>query len=446
MELRTTSRTTLSSIIGGLEVDQFTTVESRLVNGGSLQVRRLASGDAAWYWRATKDGKTFRERIGVVDLKAPPKALQPTRNGYGLAAAREACRTLAEDHKGHAGGLQGLKADEKEQEAAKRRDREERGERSLEALLKTYVEHLRRQGRSSAVDAANIFALHVVKAFPKLATKAAAELSLEDCVDMQRRLLELGHGRTANKLRAYLRAAFQCALDVRVDASLPAAFRGFKVAANPAALTKRAAGADRADKHPLTLDEMRTYWQRIRDLDGLPGAALRLHLLLGAPRIDQLLRLRVSDVREDALILYDLKGRPGLGPRPQVLPITDPVRQALGALSMSDTFALSTTGGEKPISNRTFAAYAHGAVADALAAFTPKRLRSGVETLLAEHGVSRDTRAALQSHGQGGIQQRHYDASDQLPAKRAALTLLYDLLTRKDANVVPIRQRGRASA
>jgi len=262
---------------------------------------------------------------------------------------------------------------------------------------------------------------------------------------MQRRLLELGKGRTANKLRAYLRAAFQCALDVRVDATLPAAFRGFKVSTNPAALTKRAAGADRADKRPLSFDEMRTYWQRVRDLAGLPGAVLRLHLLLGAQRIDQLLRLRVSDVREDTLVLYDLKGRPGLGARPQVLPITEPIRDALEALPMADTFALSTTGGEKPISNRTFAAYAHGAVGDSIDVFTPKRLRSGVETLLAEHGVSRDTRAALQSHGQSGIQARHYDASDQLPAKRSALALLYDLLDRPASPVVTPIGRNRAA-
>jgi hypothetical protein len=47
----------------------------------------------------------------------------------------------------------------------------------------------------------------------------------------------------------------------------------------------------------------------------------------------------------------------------------------------------------------------------------------------------------LPSHGQSGIQARHYDASDQLPAKRSALALLYDLLERPaTATVTPIRK------
>ena len=133
-------------------------------------------------------------------------------------------------------------------------------------------------------------------------TEAAAESSLDDCVDMQRRLLRSTGGRTANKLRAYLRAAVQCALDVRVDAPLPAAFRGFMCPRTSRPLTKRAAGADRADKRPLSFDEMRSYCQRIRVLACLPGAALCLHLLLGAQRIDHLPRLRVSDVAEDTLV------------------------------------------------------------------------------------------------------------------------------------------------
>ena len=42
-----------------------------------------------------------------------------------------------------------------------------------------------------------------------------------------------------NKLRTYLRAAYECALDVRVAASIPLAFKAYGVQTNPVALTRR---------------------------------------------------------------------------------------------------------------------------------------------------------------------------------------------------------------
>ena len=52
-------------------------------------------------------GKTSREPIGVYDPSAPPKKLEPTLRGYGIAAALEKCRELADIHASRAetGGL-----------------------------------------------------------------------------------------------------------------------------------------------------------------------------------------------------------------------------------------------------------------------------------------------------------------------------------------------------
>src|SRR3546814_2144248 len=46
------------------------------------------------------------------------------------------------------------------------------------------------------------------------------------------------------------------------------------------------------------------------------------------------------------------------------------------------------------------------------AAFTPGDLRRTVETRLAAVGIGQDVRARLQTHGLGGVQQRHYDRHD----------------------------------
>jgi hypothetical protein len=70
-----------------------------------------------------------------------------------------------------------------------------------------------------------------------VAEAPAVDLTPNQVLDMLRRLIEANKGRTANKLRSYLRAAFQCALDVRTTASIPVVFKSFGVVFNPAAQT-----------------------------------------------------------------------------------------------------------------------------------------------------------------------------------------------------------------
>jgi hypothetical protein len=66
-----------------------------------------------------------------------------------------------------------------------------------------------------------------------------------------------------------------------------------------------------------------------------------------------------------------------------------------------------------------------------LPGFQAKRLRSGVETLLASAGISQEIRGCLQSHGVAGVQARHYDGHDYMTEKRNALETLQRLLEQK---------------
>ena len=81
----------------------------------------------------------------------------------------------------------------------------------------------------------DLFKSHVVEAWPDLANLPAADVTPDHVLDTLRRLIAAGKGRTANKLRSYLRAAYQCAIDVRTTASIPVAFKAFAVVFNPAA-------------------------------------------------------------------------------------------------------------------------------------------------------------------------------------------------------------------
>ena len=416
----------LSAVLKQLTGEAFITLRTRLAHGGSLQGRRLSSGAVQLYWRYSQDGRKHREPIGLYDASAPPKKLQPSARGYSIAAALERCRELAavQADRAATGGLRGLKAEQQRVVKAHQALAVEQSQRTLHKLLDTYIDHLKTQARRSHIDARQIFERHVIEAWPGLADAPAVELTPDQVLDMLRRLIEAGKGRTANKLRSYLRAAYQCALDVRMVASIPMAFKAYGVSFNPAAQTRRSPQYDRADKRPFVKSELRAYWRLIAERPGREAETLRLHLLTGGQRIEQFVRLRWADVGDDALTLFDGKGRPGQGPRPHQIPLLRPARADLAALKREGEFAISTTSGKKAISVRTLAGWARAFVGDSIEGFQLKRIRSGVETLLAAHGVSREIRGHLQSHGLTGVQARHYDGHDYMAEKRRALEIL----------------------
>ncbi len=193
-----------SAAIKSLEGGAFVTLHSRLDRGGALQARKLANGAVQLYWRYSLGGKTSREPIGVYDPSAPPKKLQPTPRGYGLAAALERCRELADIHSARAdtGGLREAKAEKRKSFVAQKAAEAAKSERTLQKLLDAYVQHLKTQGRRSHVDADQIFKRHVTEAWPRVAEAPAVDLTPDQVLDMLRRLIEANKGRTANKLRS----------------------------------------------------------------------------------------------------------------------------------------------------------------------------------------------------------------------------------------------------
>jgi integrase len=427
---------------------------------GALQARRELRGDVSFYWRFSFGENTFRERIGYFDPKLPPKSLQPLVGRFSIAAARRSAEELALAHvnsKG-IGGFRALKeAQRKSERQAKEdalRQAEEQAEKTqrsqkaaelarlytLEALLAAYVEHLRKQEKhSSAYDAENMFKNHVVKAAPSVAALPAREVSADTVVEILRTLNDAEKRRTANKLRSYLGSAFNHALRARRDPSLPAEFKGFEVYSNPVTGTFRIRSADREDKNPLPIEDLRKYWCEIQKIDGIAGAVLRLHVLTGGQRIAQLVRATRSDDFGDSLRLADTKGRRST-PRVHYVPLVAAARKELDVLlrSVSGEFLFSTTNGDKSINQLTLTRWAADAAARAqIQRFSAKRVRSGIETVLSAHGIRKEYRAQLQSHGISGVQDLHYDGHDYHAEKFGALTDLMRLLRDPDTPGVP---------
>lgn len=431
---------TPGQVINGLTPGKFARL-GKVIPSGSLEARKLSSGAVMFYWRFTIGAKTERVVIGSYDSSAPPKSLAPTVKGYSIAAAKRAAEDMAKaNHTNRdAGGYAAIVAADRaaKEEAATAKELAEKY--TLANLLAAYCDYLEGLGRKSHADARSIFKLHVAEAWPKTAATPANLVTSEQIADMMRKLIQAGKGRTANKLRSYMRAAYQVAKASRSKASIPVEFKAFNVKHNPASDTEPDESANKADKNPLSAEQLRTYWRAIKQIDGFPGALLRLHLLTGGQRLEQFVNLLTAGADADSILLYDGKGRPGKPARPHQVPLIDDAVVALMECEPKGQFALSTDGGETHVSAATLSEWAMQA-GTGIEGFKTKRIRSGVETLLASARISIEHRGRLQSHGINGVQARHYDGHDYMDEKREALNALFNLLTADPkSNVVPMK-------
>jgi hypothetical protein len=397
----------------------------------SLRVRVTAAGAKSFVFEAKLKRSTVRITIG--DVRA-----------WTIEQARiesNRLRTLVDrglDPRAERRQYEAQMAAQAAAEEAARRAEEARQRHTLEALCAEYCNWLEQQGKESHGDARNILTNHLITRFPEIAKTPACLVEKRQIVEPVRKLTEAGKLTTARKLRAYLRAAYACAVKADSDPTLPSAFVPFAVTTNPVEAV--AAIRSSADKNPLSLADLRRYWKALQEEPGEIGAALRLILLSGAQRVAQLARLHApEDASDGNLRLWDRKGKRS-EPRLHLLPITKHMRAELDKLP-AHGFVLSTDGGKTPMHPTSLSAWA-SAVGDKakIRDFQLKRVRSGVETALASIGISMDVRGQLQSHGISGVQAKHYDAHEYLPEKRKALSALYNLLERSEANVTPLKR------
>jgi len=375
-------------------------------------LRVTAAGARAWIAERRVDGKTVRRTLGAAA-------------GRGAISA-DAARKLQFIVSGELS--QGVDRLEKKRERrATEKATIQAAEFTLERLLTDYCDHLEKLKRKSYRDARSIFRLHVTEAWPKVAAMPAKDVTDEQFADMMRTLIKAGKGRTANKLRSYARAAYQMAKAAKSKPSIPASFKEYGVVLNPVADTQPDESQNKADKRPLGREDMQTYWTKIKALPGFKGALLRLHLLTGGQRIEQLVNLLTADASASEIKLFDGKGRPGHPPRPHVVPLTKEAAKALKECGPVGEYALSTDSGKTHVAATSLSSWAVEAAG--IEGFQAKRLRSGVETLLAAAKISKEIRGRLQSHGVAGVQARHYDGHDYMAEKRKALAVLEKLLT-----------------
>jgi integrase len=390
--------------------------------GASRLTARITRDGAALYYQYYDEGDRRRLSLGPYDEKG--------KQGLTLLQAREKVAEytrlyrsgITDLHTHHERRVAAEKTAAREEEEAALRAIEEARHGTLQQLMDTYVAHLEHQGKSSARDVRTLFSRHV----PAALARARASLLDDDAfMPVIGALVQADKGRTAAKLRAYLRAAYELAFASKSDPTAPQSLRSFGIKSNPLASIRGLSKFNRTRERNLADDELAGYLRGLEPLTEYIRDALNVALYLGGQRPMQLLRLEWADVDLGAaeMTLYDGKGRRAQA-RAHVLPLTS---VPLAILQRRNVLA--------PYEARVFAT-AHPstlthAVADISAAlvhegiarepFELRDLRRTAETMLARLKVPKDIRAQIQSHGLGGVQDRHYDRHKYMDEKREAL-------------------------
>lgn len=405
----------------------------------------------------------FRYRADGQNKAVPIGTYTPTGNGgITLKDARAKCRPLADllragviDLHAHLRREQEAREREaREAEETARRAAEQAKRGTLTQLCNAYTDHLKQQGKQAERDVKSLFKLHVIEADPALAARRAAEIDPEAFAGLIGQLVDKGKGRTAGKLRSYLRSAYALAAASHTDPSAPLGLRAFGIRTNPLAAIPALSKFNRARDRVLSGPELGALLRHIEAMaEGRRRDALLLALYLGGQRPAQLLRLTAkdADIAGETITLRDPKGKRH-APRLHVLPLVPE------ALAIVERRVTGLHGDDKLFSVTPEALSA--AVADmstelvkaeaAREPFQLRDLRRTAETMLAGLGVSSDIRAQLQSHGLGGVQNRHYDRHDYAPEKKRTLDLwsahLKSLKERngQQSNVVPLMRPARA--
>lgn len=422
---------------------------------GRFTARKLVGGAICFYFRYTLlDGSRDLLKIGewsergdgecLLTLEQARSKATKLREQY-MAGERDLRGAIQERQESAAREANSVKEREAKEEEAGRR----RAELSLGGLLMAYVGLLTANGKSSSSSVEKSLQRHIRDAFPSIWNLPIDDADEDAVSPVLDRLTGVGKLREAAKLRSYLRAALSAAVKSRKPGgSIP--LRRFNVRSNPLRDMPTIDGASGFRERALSVVELRAYWQRVSNLPEPDSAVLRFHLLTGGQRIEQIARLTTRDRDEDIIIISDPKGRREK-PRRHLIPLLPEASAALDDMANPrlGPYLVSITHGETAAGYDVIGRLVRKIAAEMIAAgeaaepFTPGDLRRTVETRLAAIGISKETRAHLQSHGLSGVQHRHYNVHDYADEKRSALNRLYRLVIgAKESNVTALRREA----
>lgn len=369
---------------------------------GTLRFERKASGAVLAFFRLRADGSDDREPLGILSRK--PRSGTDERT---LTELRADALELAASVQSAGGSLLKWRENRAAAQAREQVEAERLARRgSFADLLNAYCDDMARRGRASEKEVRRLFERTIIAENPDLAKRSAAEITPHDIHQVLVNQLtrppavrgvgnkSRGHASNGKKtatdrLRAYLRAAFQFGLSAEFSVtSASSSKKHFGLTSNPASAIPTVEGAQQAVTESLNPVELGELLRLLAALPSRKAACALLPIYLGGQRLSQLCSASWSDLDDGVLRLVDTKGRKGVAGWDHLLPITERSAALLGPLReghLSD-YILSMTR-DKPLHNTTLAsiyqrAGAHLAGTGKTRPFSYREVRATCETLM----------------------------------------------------------------
>jgi len=397
---------------------------------GRLLLRIAPSGSKRFYYRHTVNGRRVTISLGPYSKNSKDGALT-------LEKARAMGRKYAATH------LRGFADRPNDRPEGDTSSGSQKSGASLQTgassgtvlqLCNAYVDGLFAAKKAAASDYASIVRTHIApSAFAGIA--AAKMVDPSPVVDLLSTMVASGKKRTAKKVRSILGAAYASAMRAKTDATVPRSLREFNITHNPIPqIVLRVPDGTR--ERALNREELTEFWRYLQTKSPMTPQlrAVRLDVLLGGQRCEQLLRVRESEVDliEGTILLWDPKGRRDT-PRRHLLPITAMAKSDVSELlkesnRVGSPFLFAGRKREKTLSPFTVTRQVTTISKELLAAgrnvkhpFSYLDIRRTIESHMQALHIDDEVREHIQSHGLAGVRQKHYSRYKYLDEMRAAL-------------------------
>jgi integrase len=307
-------------------------------------------------------------------------------------------------------------------------------ERTLEKLFAGYIAGMRADGKGSAPEVEKQLRRAVEVLGPNT---LASDVTPAHIADLLKSIHKRGARVMADRMRAYLSAAFNYGLKATYDYRA-AVRQDWGIQSNPVAPVPRDNAANTTRERNLSADELATLWRAV-DGEGFAdgtGAAIRLLICCGQ-RVLETMRADGADIDLNAAV-WNMPAKKTKGGKPHQLPLPPQAvavfRELIDRHGQGPLFPPRQGESERQLGSSLNKAISRWSATTGFQRFQPRDLRRTWKSRTADAGIDRFTRDLIQQHAQAGdTGSKHYDRADYGPQMREAMAKWSAWL---DANVV----------
>ena len=295
------------------------------------------------------------------------------------------------------------------------------------------MQDLEVDGKRSSGEVRRIYEKHIS---PVIGDRLVADINADDILDVVTPIVRRGSPVHADKVRAYLRAAFEFGIHAKNMARWRGLIPTFDITYNPVAATRRAVKRKPVGTRSLDWEEVQAVWRA----PGLsPSSRLTLQLLISTgQRVEEVLQASWGefDLTESIwTIAAERRKTRSSSSEPHVVPL------AALHLSLLDRVRATTPNSEwlfphqnnrQPrIAGALYQATRRFCVNNNIKPFAPRDCRRTFKTLTGSIGIDLELRNRLQGHAMTDVGSVHYDRWSYLPQKRKAMLAWAEALENK---------------